>query len=151
MDVASRTLEAIDAVIMMPASRRGAPSRLWLAQRAASAEQALGTADAAMQVAIGTLEEIDARDWEGQIARTSEEARAASALAAEALAAAEKALLAAKDAMDVASGTLEAIDARDYDARIESAAAAARATASGPEGVADAEAAMEVAVGTLGQ
>ena len=30
-----------------------------------------------MEVAVGTLEAIDARDWEGQIARTSEEARAA--------------------------------------------------------------------------
>src|SRR5690606_31425873 len=80
-----------------------------------------------------------------------------SALAAEALAAAEKALLAAKDAMDVASGTLEAIDARDYDARIESAAAAAeqamelaqRAAASAEQALATADAAMQVAIGTL--
>lgn len=161
MQVAVGTLEVIDArdwegqMADHDAQISAAAARAQQALEAA--QKAVADAEAAMEVAVGTLEAIDARDWEGQIARTSEEARAASALAAEALAAAEKALLAAKDAMDVASGTLEAIDARDYDARIESAAAAAeqamelaqRAAASAEQALATADAAMQVAIGTL--
>lgn len=161
MQVAVGTLEAIDArgweQQMTEADAQISAAAAKAQQALEAAQKAMDDAAIAMQVAVGTLEVIDARDWEGQMAELGTEARSASTLAAEALAAAEKALTAANDAMEVAVGTLAAIDARDYDARIDSAAATAeqamglaeKALANADEAVTAATTAMQVAVGTL--
>lgn len=122
-----------------------------------AARRAQELAEQAMEVAVGTLNAIDARDWEGQIADHDAQISVASAMAHEALEAARKALNEAAAAMEVAVGTLNAIDARDWEGQVANADAKAdealvlaeQALANAEEALSAATSAMQIAVGTL--
>lgn len=134
LDVAVGTLEAIDAMNLGTA---GAPQEALDLARAAieKANQALEAIEAAdvkatsaleearnaIAIAVGTLDAIDAQGWGEQIDGAYAELAALAEKTAQALAAAQQALDVANAAMDVAIGTLDAIDARGWDAMLEEA------------------------------
>lgn len=109
-------------------------------------QEALETAQAALEVAVGTLDAIDAQGWDSMIAEADRKAD-------EALAAAMRALEAANDALEVAVGTLEVMDAQgwgtDKTQGADAAAEARKALAAAEEALETANMALEVAVGTL--
>lgn len=122
-----------------------------------AARQAQLVAEQAMEVALGTLDAIDARGWDDRMDGADAQASAAAAKAQEALAAAERAMISANEAMDVALGTLDVMDGRNYDDRIDAASAQAdqalalaqKAMESAEEALITATGAMDVAVGIL--
>lgn len=114
------------------------------------AEEASVTAGYALDVALGILDAIDAREWDARIdaagLRTAEVARQAEA----ALQAAKDAQGSAQQAIDVAVGVLDAIDARGWDARLDSLEAKTNeAWNAANKAQAAAEQAVQVAAGIL--
>lgn len=159
LNVALGILDAIDAGMLETTS--AAPSTGPIESRAEAAlhaaEQAKQVAEEAMDIAVGILDAIDARGWDESINEAVSETRALAEQVAASQQAAKDAHDLAQQAIDIALGTLDAIDARGWDqdidalyAQVDDAVNQARAAIEAARRANDAaQEALEAAVATL--